>query len=86
MLCAPSAQARILADGLAADSPFARAVARRTATDVQDLYPRLVAAAVTAATQVAINEFLRVEPPMPLLPLLHDALCQLAAGLPDPSA
>ncbi len=86
MLGAPSAQGRILGEGIAADSPFALAMAHRTGTGVHDLYPRLVAAAVTVATQVAINEFLRVEPPVPLLPLLHDALSQLAAGLPDPSA
>ncbi len=86
MLGAPSAQGRILGEGIAADSPFALAVAGRTGTDAGDLYPRLVAAAVTVATQVAINEFLRAEPPVPLLPLLHDVLSQLAAGLPDPSA
>ncbi len=83
----PAIQGEIIRAGLAEGNPFAAAVAERTGTDAgQDLYPRLVAAAVAAATQVAISAFLKADPPVPLVPLLREALEQLAAGLPDPSA
>jgi len=66
------------------DGGFAAAVAERTATDTaRDMYPRLVAAAVAAATQVATAQWVRADPPTPLVPLIQDALRQLAAGLPE---
>jgi hypothetical protein len=40
---------------------------------------------VTVVVQVAVNAFLHADPPVPLVPLLRDALTQLSAGLPDPS-
>ena len=84
---APTLQAEIMRDALAEDQPFALAVAERTRTDARhDLYPRLVAASVTVVAQVAVNTFLHAEPPVPLVPLLRDALTRLSAGLPDPSA
>lgn len=83
----PKVQAGILQASLAPGNPFAIAVAQRTGIDpTQDLYPRLVTAAVAAATQVAIDAFLRSDPPVPLAPLLSDALELLADGLPDPLA
>ena len=86
MFGAPAVQAGILRASMAPGNPFAAAVARRTGTDaVHDMYPRLVATAVAAATQVAIDAFLRADPPVPLAPLLREALDSLAAGLPDPS-
>jgi len=57
----------------------------RTGTDTdRDLYPWLVAAAISAAIRVANEQWLRADPPVPLRPLLRDALSQLAAGLPPP--
>jgi len=79
-------QAEIFRESLARDHPFALAVAERTRTDTQhDLYPSLVAASVTAVAQVAVNAFLTASPPVPIVPLLRQALAWLAAGLPDPS-
>jgi hypothetical protein len=49
------------------------------------MYPWLVAAAIGAAIRVANEQWLRAEPPVPLGPLLHDALSQIAAGLPAPT-
>jgi AcrR family transcriptional regulator len=61
------------------------AVAERTGTDPErDLYPHLVATVVTAATGVATDQWLKIDPPVPLEPLLRDALRQIAAGLPTP--
>jgi hypothetical protein len=45
-----------------------------------------VAAAIGAAIQVANDQWLRADPPVPLAPLLRDALNQLAAGLPAPKS
>lgn len=83
----PALLGEALKAGLKADSELAAAIAERTGTDVErDLYPRLVAAAVTSAVYVATDQWLRADPPVPLAPLLVQALRQLAAGLPDPSA
>ncbi|MEU4806847.1 TetR family transcriptional regulator [Actinosynnema sp. NPDC023587] len=65
---------------------LAQAIAERTRTDVAvDLYPRLVAASVGAAIEVATDRWLTADPPIPLGPLVRDALTQVAAGLPEPS-
>jgi hypothetical protein len=62
-------------------------IAERTGLDAgRDMYPWLVAAAIGAAIRVANEQWLRAEPPMPLGPLLRDALSQIAAGLPVPAA
>ncbi|MFJ5804127.1 acyl-CoA-like ligand-binding transcription factor [Streptomyces decoyicus] len=82
----PALLGEVLKAGLAADSALAAAVAARTGTDAErDLYPRLVAGAVTSAVHVSLDQWLRSDPPVPLLPLMTEALRQLAAGLPDPS-
>ena len=62
---------------------LAEGIARRISADVEhDLYPRLVAAAVTSATRVTIDHWLRTEPGLPFPPVLRDALQRVAAGLP----
>lgn len=72
---------------LAPGGEFVAAVAARTGTDPErDMYPRLVAAAVAGAAHIANDQWLRADPPAPLVDLLRDALRQVAAGLPDPSA
>jgi hypothetical protein len=50
------------------------------------MYPQLVAAAMSAAYRVATEQWLRADPPVPLASLAREALRQIAAGLPDPSA
>jgi len=82
----PALLGETLKAGVAADGELAVAVAERTGTRAdRDLYPRLVAAAVTTAVHVATDQWLRSDPPVPLVALLTEALRQLAAGLPDPS-
>jgi AcrR family transcriptional regulator len=86
MISEPELQGEFLKASAAAERECAVAVAERTGTDVgQDLYPRLVAAAIGAAIRVANEQWLRAEPPVPLAPLLRDALNQIAAGLPAPT-
>jgi len=68
-----------------ADREFAAVIAERTGTDAErDLYPRLVATAAGAAIQVAMEQWLRSAPPVPIESLIRDALRQVASGLPVP--
>jgi AcrR family transcriptional regulator len=86
MLSEPELQGEFLKASVAAERECAEAIAERTGTDPgRDLYPWLVAAAVSAAIRVANEQWLRAEPPVPLAPLLRDALTQIAAGLPAPA-
>ena len=78
-------QGEILKAGIADNSELAMAIAERTGTDIRhDLYPRLVAGAVTVAVQIAIDAFLKAPAPTSVLSLLMDALELLQQGYPDP--
>jgi AcrR family transcriptional regulator len=85
MVAEPAMQGEFLRASAIAEAGIAAAIAERTGTDPEhDLYPRLVAAAVMAASNVAMQQWLRADPPVEMEPLLLDALAQLAAGLPTP--
>jgi AcrR family transcriptional regulator len=85
MVAEPALQAEMLRAGAIAEAEIAAAVAERTGTDLKnDMYPHLVAAAVTAANKVAAQHFLRADPPVGMDVLLPRALAQFAAGLPVP--
>jgi AcrR family transcriptional regulator len=57
---------------------LAEAIAERTGTDVRrDMYPRVVAGAVTAAFDVALDHWLRADPPTVVGPLVRRALRHL---------
>ncbi|GII37412.1 TetR family transcriptional regulator [Planotetraspora phitsanulokensis] len=85
MVAEPALQGEFLRAGALAEAEIAAAVAERTGTDVnRDLYPNLVAAAVTAAGNVAMQLWLRTDPPVEMQRLLTEALAQFAAGLPTP--
>ncbi len=85
MLSEPGLQGEYLKAAMAADRECAVAIAERTGTDARDMYPQLVAAAIGAAIQVANDQWLRADPPVPLPPLLRDALSQVAGGLAAPT-
>jgi AcrR family transcriptional regulator len=85
MLSEPALQGEYLKAAMAADRECAVAIAERTGTDARDMYPQLVAAAIGAAIQVANDQWLRADPPVPLPPLLRDALNQVAGGLAAPT-
>jgi AcrR family transcriptional regulator len=60
---------------------LALAIAERTGTDPEaDMYPQILAGAVTAASQVAIRRWYAADPPVPLRPLIELALRQLATA------
>jgi len=86
MLEAPAIQAEILRAAAIAEESIAAAVAERTGTDPDtDMYPRLVAASVTAAFNVASQQFTRrTAGSTDIRELLTDAMRQVAAGLPPP--
>lgn len=85
MVAEPALQVEFIRAGALAEADIAAAIAERTGTDVtRDLYPRLVAAALTAATNVAQQVWLQADPPVPMEQVLTEALAQLAAGLPTP--
>jgi AcrR family transcriptional regulator len=85
MVQAPSLQAEMLRAGAVAEAEVAAAVADRTGTDVdRDMYPRLVAAAAMAVTNVAQQQYIRGDANGDMGVLLTEALAQLAAGLPPP--
>jgi AcrR family transcriptional regulator len=86
MLTEPAIVGEFLKAGAAAEREVAAAIAERTGCRANDMYPRLVAAAIGVANQTAMELWLDADPPVPLARLLRDALGQLAAGLPDPSA
>lgn len=85
MVAEPAMQGEFLRAGALAEAEIAAAIAERTGTDVtRDLYPNLVAAAVMAASNVAMQHWLRADAPVPMDRLLTEALAQFAAGLPTP--
>ena len=87
MMRSPMLQAEMLRAGALAEAEIARAVGDRTGTDPsRDLYPRLVAAAVIAATNVCQQQFLQSDGAVGMHELLTEALALFAAGLPDPTA
>ena len=80
-------QGEILKAGIADNSELALAIAERTGTDIRhDLYPRLVAGAVTASVQIAIDAFLKATAPTSVFSLMSEALRQLQGGFPEPDA
>ncbi|MEU8178187.1 TetR family transcriptional regulator [Microbispora hainanensis] len=85
MITEPSLLGEMLKANAIAEQELAAAIAERTGTDVdRDVYPRLVAGAVGAAIRVAMDQWLRADPPVPVKPLMEDALDRLSAGLPEP--
>lgn len=57
---------------------LAEAIAERADAGHDDMFPQVIAGAVISASQVAIRRWADAEPPAPLLPLLRQALNQMA--------
>ncbi|KUL46020.1 TetR family transcriptional regulator [Streptomyces sp. NRRL F-4489] len=85
MLAEPALQGEVVKANAAAQDELAKAIAERTGTDAtRDLYPKLVAAVVSAGSAVAVEHCLRADSPTPLGPVLTEVFEQLARGLPVP--
>ena len=87
VLTAPAIRGEYLKVTAEMQQALASAIAVRTGVDAeQDMYPQVLAGAVTAAAQVAVRRWFAADPPVPLRPLLRRALDQLVAacsGLPS---
>lgn len=85
MLAEPALAGEIVKANAAAQQELAKAVARRTGTDAErDVYPKLVAAVISAGSAVAVEHSLRADGTAPLGAVLAQVFEQLAAGLPVP--
>ena len=61
-------------------------IAERTGTDpVRGLYPRLVAAAIRAVVEAAMDAYVMADPPVTITSLLRRGFAAVAAGLPEPT-
>ena len=74
----PALQGEYLRTQYAAQQLLAQAIADRVGADLDtDMFPAVMAGAVAAAMQVALERWLRSEPPVALVPLLRQALGEL---------
>jgi len=81
VMTAPASRGEYLKVNSEMQEALAEAIAARTGMDVeQDMYPQVLAGAVTAAAQVAVRRWAAADPPVPLRPLLRRALDQLATA------
>jgi len=81
----PAMRGEYLKVNSAMQDTLASAIAERTGTELEhDMYPQIVAGAVTAAAQVAVRRWFSADPPVPLRPLLERAMQQLAAACSQP--
>ena len=87
VLTAPAIRGEYLKVNAEMQEVLAAAIATRARIDPsQDMYPQILAGAVTAAAQVAVRRWFAADPPVPLRPLLRQALDQLAtacSGMPS---
>ena len=87
VLTAPAIRGEYLKVNAEMQEVLAAAIATRARIDPsQDMYPQILAGAVTAAAQVAVRRWFAADPPVPLRPLLRLALDQLAtacSGMPS---
>jgi AcrR family transcriptional regulator len=82
---APALLGEYLKAQAAMKDALAAAIAERLGTDpVTDMYPQIVAGAITAATDVALDHWLRADPPTDLAPLVRQALRHLAHIVEEP--
>ena len=81
VLQTPAMRGEYLKVNFEMQNALAIAIAERTGTDLEaNMYPQILAGAVTAASQVAIRRWYAADPPVPLRPLIELALRQLAGA------
>ena len=79
----PALQGEYLKTHYAAQRMLAAAIADRTGTDLEaDMFPAVLAGAVTAAIQVAQERWLHADPPVAVVPLIRQALGALRVPFP----
>jgi len=87
VLQTPAMRGEYLKVNFEMQNALAVAIAERTGTDLDaDMFPQVLAGAVTAASQVAVRHWYAADPPEPLRPMLERALRQLASACSQPGA
>jgi AcrR family transcriptional regulator len=87
LLTEPAIHGEVLKAAEAAQGELAKAIAERTgASRVNDLYPQLAAAVVSAVVGVVLERWLRDGPSGSIVPLMRKAFDLVAAGLPENKA
>jgi len=82
---APAIRGEYLKVNSAMQNALAEAIAERAGIDLdRDMFPQILAGAVTAASQVAVRRWFSADPPTALRPLLELALQQLATACSQP--
>jgi AcrR family transcriptional regulator len=83
VVSSPALQGEYLKSYYLTQRVLAEAIAERTGADLElDMFPRIVAGAITSATQVVMERWLFADPPTALAPLMRRALRHLTEGLP----
>jgi AcrR family transcriptional regulator len=86
VLQTPAMRGEYLKVNFEMQNALATAIAERVGTDLgADMFPQVLAGAVTAASQVAIRRWYAADPPEPLRPILERALRQLASACSQPA-
>jgi AcrR family transcriptional regulator len=81
LLDSPAMRGEYLKVSFVTQNALAAAIAQRSGTDISaDMFPQILAGAVTAASQVALRRWYAADPPVPLRPILERALQQLATA------
>jgi hypothetical protein len=80
----PALLGRLAASFGQSERAMAAAIAERTGTSVDDLYPQLLAGVSAAAMRSALHRWLATEFTASLPVLVDEAWTALAAGLPAP--
>ncbi|PPK66658.1 TetR family transcriptional regulator [Actinokineospora auranticolor] len=83
LLAEPSVQHEVFRAHAQAQDRLTAAIAERTGTAAEDLYPRTVAAVVSAGLGVAMAQWTQ-DPARSLVSLLREVFDGIRAGLPDP--
>jgi AcrR family transcriptional regulator len=86
VLQTPAMRGEYLKVNFEMQNALAAAIAERLGTDLEaDMFPQVLAGAVTAASQVAIRRWYAADPPEALRPILERALRQLASACSQPA-
>jgi len=86
VLQTPAMRGEYLKVNFEMQNALAVAIAERIGTSLEaDMFPQVLAGAVTAASQVALRRWYAADPPEPLRPILERALRQLASACSEPA-
>lgn len=85
LFAVPAVESELRKADAAVQEELAVVVAERLGVDIDvDVYPRLLAAVVSAASAAAVGHWMRTGPVGPVDPVLRDAFDRVKAGLPVP--